>query len=1031
MRIFFIATAPAGHALLFLLWRVSLPVKTVSTKTPGAAPSRLAFPTLLVAALCLALPAFPPSARADKRPKAPAKAAKKNAVKKALPAVKMIPPMETVSGLKRKIAELKAQAKAKREAENPGKDEDEAKDKGGKGREAEEEDGTDYYEAYQYYLQQRAYPKDFIDQAAINRAIIHRNALPAARIGGAGNGSFRANALTGQWQFIGPNKLAVPYRTYYGVGNLNGRIGDMAYDSTTPGTIYMATAGGGFWRSIDSGANWTPLSDGWQSLQTSCIAIDPTNHNTIYVGTGDFDGSGSQTFGIMKTLDGGATWTNLGKSQFGGSCVKVIAIDPENPQIITVAPGRGSNYYAYVWRSTNGGASFTSVLNVQAPWCGLSYSVKAANGSRHLYAIGLLYGGQVYRSDDRGVTWTKLSPPLTSSSFSDQQALRIAASAVDPQTVYIIDGHDQKLFVSHDAGATWADTTNNFSNQWTQSSYDIHLECTAATINSVPTDVLYVGLIDLSQSRDGGATWQSLGGPTYTGNAILHNDQHSLTINPNGSGEALVGCDGGTFRLTDNIQSNVWSFTSLNNTGGVTQFYRMAAHPTDPTQILGGAQDNASPVSISNLATWGNVAGGDGGFCAIKSTAIQFATSQNLGLDRTDNSWSSSYGISPNFGADKVAFEAPIALDAPANYLYAGTNYLYQYNIASKTWANRLGNQVLASNNILAINSAPSSPSRLYTGSDSGEVWTSGDAGATWTQINSGSGSAPLPNRAVTSFAPSPTAPTSVLAGVSGTGTGHLWRCLNVTAPAWQNVSGAGATALPDAPLNSIALDTDAPDTTWYVATDVGVFATLDAGAHWANMTAPLGLPNVHVNDLQMQSATRTLYAATYGRGIWKISTGPIPRTVSGYIILTSVPDPANATTPPGPVTVEFRTAGGGPVYTRMVNLASNNAFSFTDIPAGNYIMAAKAAKWLRATTPVDVTSGNVTTVTLRLPAGDANNDNIVDSTDFGLLVGAYNTDISIPGGGYDPKADFNCDGVVDSTDFALLIGNFNLQGAN
>ena len=1007
-------------------------MKTVSTKTTGcAAPARPAFRTLIFVALSLALPALPPAARADKKPKAPPKAAQKSAMKKALPVVKRVPPMETVSGLKRRIAELKEQAKAKREAENPGKDADEDKDKNAKSHEDEEEDGTDYYEAYLYYLQQRAYPKDSIDQAAISRAVTRRNAMPAARIGAAGNGSFRANALTGQWQFIGPNKLAVPYRTYYGVGNLNGRVNDVAYDPVTAGTVYMATAGGGLWRSIDSGANWTPLSDGWQSLQTSCIAIDPTNHNTIYVGTGDFDGSGSQTFGIMKTTDGGANWTNIGKSQFGGSCVKDIAIDPENPQIITVAPGRGSNYYGYIWRSTNGGASFSSVLNVQSPWCGLSYSVKAANGTRHLYAIGLLYGGQVYRSDDRGATWSKLSPPLTSGSFADQNSLRIAASAVDPQTVYIIDGHDQKLFVSHDAGATWADTTNNFTNQWQQSSYDIHLECSAVTVNSVPTDVLYVGLIDLSQSRDGGATWQNLGGPTYTGNAILHNDQHCLTVNPNGSGEALVGCDGGAFRLNDNIQSNVWSFTSLNNTGGVTQFYRMAVHPTDPTQILGGAQDNASPVSVSNLSAWRNVAGGDGGFCAIKSTSIQFATSQNLGLDRTDNSWNNSYGITPNYGTDKVSFIAPIALDAPANYLYAGTNYLYQYNITSKTWVNRLGNQLLASNNLLAIEVAPSNPSRLYTGSDSGEVWTSGDIGATWTQINAGTGSASLPNRAVTSFAPSPTVPTSVLAGVSGTGTGHLWRCANVTAPVWQNVSGSGATALPDAPLNSIALDTDAPDTTWYAATDVGVFATTDAGAHWANMTAPLGLPNVHVSDLQMQPATRTLYAATFGRGIWKISTGPIPRTVSGYITLRSVPDPTITATPPGPVTVEFRTVGSGPVYTRTVTLPSNNAFSFTDIPAGNYIMAAKAAKWLRVTIPVDVTNGNVTNVALLLPAGDSNNDNSVDSTDFGILITAYNTDISIAGDGYDPKADLNCDGLVDSTDFSLLIGNFNLQGAN
>ena len=1000
----------------------------VSTKTPRPAAcvpalERLRTRAFLLTVICLALPALNKTARAEKQPQTPLAAAKKTAIKKAPTTGKATPPMNTVSGLKRRIAELKREA-----AEKRGKDEkDLNKEKRGK-QDADDEDGTDYFEAYQYYLQQRAYPKDTIDGKAYARARVRRDQMPAARIGASH--AFQSDILTGKWQFVGPNALAVPYRTYYGLGPLNGRIGAVAYDPVVAGTYYIATAGGGLWRTTDSGQTWTPLSDGWTSLQTSSVTIDPTDHNTIYVGTGDFDGSGSMSFGIMKTTDGGLTWTNSGKSQFGGSCVKAIAIDPENPKIVTVAAGRGSNYYAYLWRSTDGGATWNSVINVQSPWCGLSYGTKDGSGKRHLYAIGELYGGKVYRSDDRGATWTQLSPPLTSVNFYDQNALRIEASATDPQTVYVLDGFDKKIFASHDAGATWGSINNNFDNQWQQSSYDIHLECAANNVTGTPADTLYVGLIDLSQSRDGGATWQNLGGPTYTGNAILHNDQHCLAVNPNGSGEALAGCDGGVFRLNDNLQSNIWSFTSLNSVGGVTQFYRMAVHPTNPNEVIGGAQDNATPAAVGNLATWRNVAGGDGGFCAIKNSATQFATSQNLGLNRTDNGWNSQYSIQPNFGSDHVAFEAPIALDAPGNYLYAGTNYLYQYSLAQNTWVNRLGNQVLATNHLLAIAVAPTNTARLYTGSDSGEVWTSGDVGATWTKINA-AGSAPLPNRAVTSFAPSPNSPTSVLAGVSGTGTGHLWRCANAAAPLWQNVSGSGGSGLPDSPLNSIALDPDAPDTSWYVATDIGVFATTDAGAHWANMTAPLGLPNAQVNDLQMQIATRTLYAATFGRGIWKISTALPLRTISGYISLRGVPDPADVLSPPGPVTVEFRTVGGGPVYVRTVTLPSNNAFSFSDIPAGNYMIAAKAAKWLRVVVPADATNGNVAGISMILPDGDANNDNSVDSTDFGILISAFNTSIKIPGNGYDQRADLNCDGSVDSTDFTLFIGEYNLVGAD
>ncbi len=1007
---------------------------------------RLRSGAVICAALGLALSQFSEPAGANGQTKTPHKNVKRATVKTVLPAARQIPPQETVSGLKRRIAELKRAAAARREREekdgdkDPDKDRDKAEagkapeNQSDKTNDREDEDGTDYYEAYLYYLQQRAYPNDRIDWRAYTRARTQRDALPPAQIGKTAAGAPHANVV-GAWQFVGPNNLPVPYRTYYGLGPLNGRVNAMAYDPVVAGTYYMATAGGGLWRSTNSGQNWTPLSDGWTSLQTSSIAIDPTDHNTIYVGTGDFDGQGSLGFGIMKTTDGGATWKNIGASQFGRFAVKAIAIDPENPQILTVAPGHGPGYYGYLWRSTDGGATWKSVLTVQAPWSALSYSVADANGSRHLYATGHLYGGQVYRSDDRGITWTKLAPPLSNVNWYDHDSLRIAASAVDAQTVYLIDGFDQKLFVSRDAGATWTNTTSNFSNQWQQAWYDLHLECGSRLVGGVPTDTLYVGLIDLSQSRDGGATWQNLGGPTYTGNAILHNDQHFLALNPNGLGEALVGCDGGAFRLNDNLSTNVWSFNSLNRIAGATQYYRMAVHPTDPTRILGGAQDNATPAALGNLSAWRNVGGGDGGFCAIKNSNIQFATSQNLGLSRTDNGWSGSYGIAPNIGGDKVAFIAPITLDAAANYLYAGTNHLYQYNIAQNTWAAPLGSQLLASNVLLAIGVAPSNPNRLYTGSDSGEVWTSGDGGATWRRVDSIT-SYRIPNRAVTSFAPSPTAPTSVLVGVSGTGTGHLWRCIDVTAgsPLWFNVSGSGATALPDVALNSIALDTDSPATTWYVATDVGVFMTTDTGSHWANMTAPLGLPNVQVNDLQTQAATKTLYAATYGRGIWKIQTGIVTRTISGVIALQGVPDPTavSPAAPIGPLTVEFRTVGGGgAVYTRTVTLPASGAFSFSDIPIGNYTVAVKAPKWIRAIQPADATNGNVAGLLLSLPGGDSNNDNTVDSSDFTLLIGAYNSDAAIPGSGYDPGADFNSDGSVDASDFTILIGSYNTIGPN
>ena len=415
----------------------------------------------LAAAFSLALVTTAGAIRADKRHRVAPKAVKKSVTVPAASAAKRLPPTETVSGLKRRIAELKRRGELKRRAEKQDADANETPEPKPAGREDEsEEDGTDYLQAHLYYLQQRAYPNDTVDWSAYARARKHLETMPAApRPGG---GSAQSKATVGNWRFVGPNSLAVPYRIYYGTLPLNGRTNAVAYDPTTAGTYYMATAGGGLFRTTNSGATYTPLSDSWATLQTNSIAIDPTNHNIIYVGTGDFDGGGNLPGGLMKTIDGGTTWTTLGKAQFGNSDISAIAIDPENPQIITVAPGHGPNYYANLWRSTNGGTTWTNVLSVGAPWSSLSYGIKDANGKRHLYATGLLYGGKVYRSDDRGATWTKLSPPLNSVNFYDQNSLEIAASATDSEKVYLVDGFDQKIFVGTGAGASWTDTTNNF-----------------------------------------------------------------------------------------------------------------------------------------------------------------------------------------------------------------------------------------------------------------------------------------------------------------------------------------------------------------------------------------------------------------------------------------------------------------------------------------------------------------------------------------------------------------------------------------
>ena len=150
-------------------------------------------------------------------------------------------------------------------------------------------------------------------------------------------------------------------------------------------------------------------------------------------------------------------------------------------------------------------------------------------------------------------------------------------------------------------------------------------------------------------------------------------------------------------------------------------------------------------------------------------------------------------------------------------------------------------------------------------------------------------------------------------------------------------------------------------------------------------------------------------------------------RTVSGTVSLEQVPAAFRNQT----LTFEFRPVAGGASFTRTQTLTSAGGFSFTDIPAANYNLAVKGAKWLRSVVPVSANNYNVTNLSVALTGGDANGDNSIDASDFGILVTAYNSSAVISGSGYDAAADFSCDGLVDATDFGILIGNYNTVGAD
>lgn len=838
---------------------------------------------------------------------------------------RMTPPLHSVSALREYIADLKKW-----------------------GHEHNTKVKTGYLEALLFRMERLAFPNDRVDWPAYKRGYAQRALLPAADFGPARrSGSFGATALSQRWEYLGPNNLGVPYQQYYGQGVLSGRVNGLAYDPNISSTYWVASAGGGVWKSTNNGQSWSFLSQSWPSLETSCIAISPIDGNTAYVGTGDFPGFGTLSFGVMKTTDGGKTWTNLGQQQFGNTPVSDLIIDPENPQIIVAATGRGLTGPGQVWRSTNGGQTWTVAISARADWSGLTVGALGTGGARYYWAIGQgVAGGELWRSADRGVTWTRITNSGLGAGI--QSGLDIAASRLNANTVYIMSGLDRKFRKTTDAGANWTDISTGFPNDdktgdnynWSQEWYDWHI----TTSTNGTNDVLYVGLIDLVMSPDGGTTWKSAGG-TYGQNALTHNDQHAVAVNPKNPNEILVGNDGGVFRMTYAPSTDTVVFaTNLNGGLGITQFYKADYDPADPTRMLGGTQDNATPVALGDLTRWRNVCGGDGAGCAInpKAPGVQYASAQFQSICRTGNSWTTFTDITPTpttqngppWGNDNLPFIGRLTLDPNQPHLmYAGTNYLWRWNDTTQNWTPRLGNQVLASGTtgtVEAIAVAPSDSNIIYTGASTGEIYVTTNAGTTWTRINQAPTNLPL--RSIESIAVHPTNPRQILVGLNGTGVPHVWRCADTSAatPVWTNISGTGATGLPDTPVNAVVIDPASPNTRYYVGSDLGVFRSTNAGGAWENATAPLNLPNVRVMDLKV-AGTGYLMAATYGRGIWRID----PQATVQKLTITR-PNGGETLLMNQSTTITWDTLGFSPTHTVKIELSRDSGATFPEVLAAS-----------------------------------------------------------------------------------------------
>ena len=236
-------------------------------------------------------------------------------------------------------------------------------------------------ERMDWFYQQRAYPLGRIPPGARSKALQQFNQMAPAEAKLRGQGSSSqpgavpppaGPGLPPQWTLTGPE----PTNTPFGYPTSSGRISALAVVPGSSSTVYLGAAQGGVWKTADGGTTWTPLTDSQASLAVGSIALDPSNSSIVYVGTGEENFSGDSYYGagILKSTDGGSTWTQLGASVFagpsasctlcGGAFIGAVAVDPANGQnVLAAANIFSATNLPGIYRSTNGGTSWTNVLS--------------------------------------------------------------------------------------------------------------------------------------------------------------------------------------------------------------------------------------------------------------------------------------------------------------------------------------------------------------------------------------------------------------------------------------------------------------------------------------------------------------------------------------------------------------------------------------------------------------------------------------------------------------------------------------------
>ena len=698
---------------------------------------------------------------------------------------------------------------------------------------------------------------------------------------------------------------------------MSGRIADIAINPQDESQWYVAVGSGNLWKTNNAGNTWDPIFDNEGSYSIGCVTLDPSNPNVVWVGTGENVGGRHVGFGdgVYLSRDGGGSWENMGLEK--SEHISKIIVHPDNSDIVWVAaqgPLWSKGDQRGLYKTVDGGKEWKKVLG-DDEWTGVTDILidprdpdllYAATWQRHRNVAAYMGGGPgsgIHQSKDGGETWEKLGGGLPGSNLGK---IGLAISPQQPDVIYAAIEEDRRtggVYRSSDRGASWSKGDDAVG--WgTGPHYYQELYASPHAF-----DRIYLANVRMQVSDDGGKNFRNMG------EKHKHVDNHAMAFVSYDPDYLLVGCDGGLYESYD-LAANWRFFPNLPVTqfykvalDDAVPFYNIYGGTQD-NNTQGGPSRTTVNIGILNEDWWVTL-GGDGHQPATEpgNPDIIYSESQRGNLHRVDVTTGEQVFIqpqpAPGESFERFNWDAPILVSPHSpTRLYFASQRLWRSDNRGDSWTaisgdltrnqDRLSLPIMDQtwswdepwdvramstyNTITSIAESPVQEGLLYIGTDDGQIAVTQNGGTDWKQIEVGS----MPDVPATAFVNDIKADLFdanvayiVLDNQKyGDLEAYLLKSTN-RGKSWKSIKGN----LPErTPVWRLVQDHVKSDLL-FIGTEFGIYVTVDGGKKWNKLSG--GVPTISFRDLAIQRRENDLVGATFGRGFYVFDDYSVLRHVS------------------------------------------------------------------------------------------------------------------------------------------------------